>query len=440
MPYRFGPFRVDPHREQLWRGDCEVPLNRKAVRLLLALIERSGEVVSKEELLRAVWPQRGATANNLTQHVFMLRGALGEATGKQRYVLTIPGVGYQFVAPLERGETESAQRVIARHFCEVAREFRDRRTPASIERGIGLYEQALEHDGRSADALSGLGVCRMLLADYLFETPREMLMLAEDAALRALEVERGNPEALVVLARTATHLRYHWAEAETLLLDAFRSRPEYLWAHVHLIEHYAARARLGQARQALANAQTLGLKDEYYPRMPLLEGLLTYFERSFDAAQTQLRALVEDRPRYGLAHFVLAKALLAQGRHDEGLSHAEEAARMQMDPLSPGQPNVRRRALALCILAHSLRGDAAGIREAAARLDASTIDVPQSSFCAAIVALAYGRTERALRSMEGAIANRESFSIFTAVEPLFEPLRALPGWRSVMRAMNLAAS
>jgi DNA-binding winged helix-turn-helix (wHTH) protein len=100
VPYRFGPFRVDPIREQLWRGDREVPLNRKAVRLLLALIERSGEVVSKEDLLQRVWPQRGATANNLTQHVFMLRGALGESTGKQRYVLTVPGVGYQFVAPL----------------------------------------------------------------------------------------------------------------------------------------------------------------------------------------------------------------------------------------------------------------------------------------------------------------------------------------------------
>lgn len=440
MPYRFGPFRLDPQREELWCGDSAVALNRKAVRLLVELVQRHGEVVPKEELLSAVWPARGATVNNLTQHVFMLRNALGESPGKQRYLLTVPGVGYQFVAPLERGEADSAHRIIARHFCEIAREFHEHRTPSAIERAIEMYEHALEYDARCADALAGLALCRFLLALYLFETPRDMLALAEQDALRTLDVERNNPIALVVLARAAAQLRYHWTEAETLLLDALRSRPDYLWAHAHLIQHYIARGRLADARQALAHAQSLGVSDDPFPRLRLLQGAVRYFEGSFQLAREHLAALVEERPTYGLARFVLAKTLCMQRDYDRALEHASEAARIQIDPLSPGQPDVRRRALALSVYAHALANDRTGMNQAAARLDAFTMGLPQSSFCAALVALAYGRPERALRTMEDAVLARESYSAYAAVDPLLEPLRALPGWRAVLQAMNLAAS
>jgi DNA-binding winged helix-turn-helix (wHTH) protein/tetratricopeptide (TPR) repeat protein len=440
VAYRFGPFRVDPHAEQLWRGDRPVRLNRKAVQLLVTLLEHHGEIVSKQQLLSAVWPARGATLNNLSQHMFMLRSALEDTAGSHRYVLTVPSVGYRFVAPLERGEAESAERILARSYCGVAREFFEHRTPASIERAIGLYERALQYDARCGDAHVGLAVCRLMLADYLFEAPREMLTRAEEHALRALEIESGNPRALAVRARAASHLRFRWSEAEALLLDAFRSRPEYLWAHVHLVEHYAARGRMAHARQALAHARSLRVPDEAYPRLPLLQGLLDYFERNFEAAQAQLESLIEAHPDYAFAHFLLAKTTLAQGRHERAIVHAQHAAAIDFDPLRPGQPNVRRRALSVAVLAHAGAGNADGMRSAAAALDAQGAALAPSSFCEAIVALAHGRLTRALRAMEAAIANRESMASFVAVEPLLEPLHALAGWRSLLRAMNLAAS
>lgn len=437
--YRFGRFRVDPQHEQLYRADRPVPLNRKALRLLVALIERHGEVVTKEELLSTVWPG-GATMNNLSQHMFMLRSALDDGPGKQRYVLTVPSVGYRFVAPLERGEAESAQRVMARDYCEIAREFRERRTLASLERAIALYERALQFDSRCVQALAEMALCRLFLAEYLFESPREMLAKAEEDALRALDIERGNPIALLVLARAATQVRYRWAEAETLLLDAIRSNPDYLGAHLLLVEHYVARGRFGYARQALAHARSLGVRDEAFPRLPLCAGMLHYFEGSFDAAARQLQALLDEHPGYAIAHLLLAKTLLAQGRCEEALAHAQQAASVDFDPLGPGQPNVRRRALALVVLAQAMSGDEAGTRAAAAMFDRQTVSLPPSSFCAAIIALAYGQRTRALHAMEGAIANRESLTCFSAVEPLLRPLHDLPGWRSLLHAMNLAAS
>lgn len=439
MPYRFGNFRVDPQREELWHGDNAVALNRRAVRLLVKLIERHGEVVPKDELLSAVWPQRGATMNNLSQHIFMLRNALGDS-GSHRYVLTVPGIGYQFVAPLERGEAEGAHRVMARHFCDVARDFLQRRTHSSLLRAVALYNDALANDPRSPNALAGRALCRLLLAEYFYETPREMLELAEQDALRTLDADRSNATALVVLGRAASQLRYHWAEGETLLLDAFRAQPEYLWGHVHLIDHYAARGDLARARQALAHARSLRLRDDAFPRLPLLQGAIHYFDRAYDAACAELRPLLDAYPGYGLARFFLAKTLIASGALDEGLGHAEGAARAQIDPLAPGQPDVRRRALALCVYAQAARKDRDGLRAAAAELDVFTVDVPQSSFCAAILALAYNRAPQALRALENAIANRESFSWYVAVDPLFEPLHKLAGWRTVLRAMNVATS
>ena len=439
MAYRFGPFRVDSQREQLFRGDRPVPLNRKAMRLLMTLIERHGEVVTKEELLSKVWP-RGATANNLSQHVFMLRSALGDAAGSERYLLTVPSVGYRFVAPLDRGETESAEHVMARDYCEIAREFRERRTLASLERAVDLYQRALDYDRHCVQAHSGTALCRLFLAEYLFESPREMLAMAEEDALRALEIERNDPVALLVLARTTAQLRFRWTDAETLLLDAVRSRPEYLGAHLLLVEHYVACGRFTNAHQALSHARALGVQDEAFPRMPLVEGMVQYFERSYESARASLSALVDEYPGYAFAHMLLAKTLLVQGCYEQGLEHAQKAARVDFDPLRPGQPNVRRNALALAVHANSLMGDAAGVREAATALDAQTADLPPSSFCAAIIALAYGRDAQALRALESAVANRESMTSYIAVEPLLEPLHALPGWRSLLHVMNLTAS
>jgi tetratricopeptide (TPR) repeat protein len=165
--------------------------------------------------------------------------------------------------------------------------------------------------------------------------------------------------------------------------------------------------------------------------------MLHYFERSFELAERILEAVVAESPRYGLARFFLAKTLFAQSRYDEALPHVQEASRVEVDPLIPGQPDIRRRSLALQLYVHAKRGDRDGMRAAAAALDAFTIDLPQSSFCAAVVALAYGKNDRALRALEGAVANCEGFSIYTAVEPILEPLHALPGWRALLHAMNL---
>lgn len=82
--YEFGPFQVDQQKLQLWRHGSIVPLPAKAAEILLVLLARSGETVSKEELMQAVWPDSYVEESNLTQNIFLLRKALGETAQEDR--------------------------------------------------------------------------------------------------------------------------------------------------------------------------------------------------------------------------------------------------------------------------------------------------------------------------------------------------------------------
>lgn len=97
--YTFGAFRLDPVEKVLFRGTDPAPLTPKAVETLLVLVERHGRVVTKEELLRLVWPDTFVEENNLAQNISALRRILGE-TGGPQIIETVPKRGYRFVAPV----------------------------------------------------------------------------------------------------------------------------------------------------------------------------------------------------------------------------------------------------------------------------------------------------------------------------------------------------
>jgi DNA-binding winged helix-turn-helix (wHTH) protein len=96
--YEFGPFRVDAVKRLLFRDGAPLQVTVRALDILLALIERRGQVVSKDDLLRIVWPDSVVQEANLSQNVFVLRKILGERPTDHRYILTVPGRGYCFVA------------------------------------------------------------------------------------------------------------------------------------------------------------------------------------------------------------------------------------------------------------------------------------------------------------------------------------------------------
>ena len=96
----FGPYRLDVQTGQLWRGKQEVRLTGKASALLRYLVERAGQVVTKEELFASVWAETVVSDAALTSCVQELRKALRDDPKRPRYLQTIHRRGFQFIASL----------------------------------------------------------------------------------------------------------------------------------------------------------------------------------------------------------------------------------------------------------------------------------------------------------------------------------------------------
>lgn len=96
--FEFGPFRLDPQEGRLLRGDEPVPLPPKTFELLVLLVERSGHLVSKEELVGTLWPDTFVEEANLNNHLWRLRRALGQSRSGEEYIETVPKRGFRFVA------------------------------------------------------------------------------------------------------------------------------------------------------------------------------------------------------------------------------------------------------------------------------------------------------------------------------------------------------
>lgn len=96
--YQFGHFQLDPAERLLLRHNETVSIAPKVLDLLLALLERQGSVVEKNELMQLLWPDTYVEENNLTVTMSALRKTLGEGKDGTKFIETIPRRGYRFVA------------------------------------------------------------------------------------------------------------------------------------------------------------------------------------------------------------------------------------------------------------------------------------------------------------------------------------------------------
>jgi predicted ATPase/DNA-binding winged helix-turn-helix (wHTH) protein len=170
----FGPYRLLAAQRLLLEGDKPVRLGGRAFDILAALVESAGEVVAKEALIARVWPQTFVEDANLKIQVSALRRAIGDGQSGNRYIVTVPGRGYNFVAPVRREKPSPAARQP-----EVV-PVKGNNLPLAVTRVIGCDEVVatvvarlarqrlvtLVGPGRIGKTTVALAVAEYMIADY----------------------------------------------------------------------------------------------------------------------------------------------------------------------------------------------------------------------------------------------------------------------------------
>jgi len=202
--YAFGVFRLDAEERVLFGERGAVPLTPKAFDTLLALVENSGHVLGKEELMRKVWPDSFVEENNLAQNISALRKALGEEAGGQKFIETVPRRGYRFVADVSEAlegdgaAAHGARAVAGARAAEGmgADEMAPRQpTPVGLE--LPLLHLGRE-PARSFDLIQG-------------RTPETMYARSGEVNI-AYQVVGDAPLDLVFVMGWVSHMEYFWRE------------------------------------------------------------------------------------------------------------------------------------------------------------------------------------------------------------------------------------
>jgi predicted ATPase/DNA-binding winged helix-turn-helix (wHTH) protein len=134
----FGPFHLAASERLLTRGGVPVELGSRALDILIVLISAPNEVVSKKDLMSRVWPDVIVEEGSLRFHTASLRKALGDGKDGARYITTIPGRGYCFVAPVSRPGSPRDDTPVA------ASNFRHANLPNRLSRMVGRDEDVLK--------------------------------------------------------------------------------------------------------------------------------------------------------------------------------------------------------------------------------------------------------------------------------------------------------
>ena len=387
--YAFGPFELDATRHVLALGGEPLPLGPRVVATLSALIERAGEVVTKDEVLDKVWTDEDVGESNVAQSVYTLRKVLREH-GLDGAIATVPRRGYRFTAPVEllacapvpsiTMREPPAQRPYLRWVLAIAAAVllslgavppaRAVRHPPSLS-ARGAEQYRLGRYYWNLRTASGLAKSRQLFAAVVAADPRNPLGYSglADADLMTADYSGSHRKAAPYLARARAEIRI------ALALDGDSAA-----AHTSLgmlryaADHDPARADV-EFRRAIALDPSYAVAHHWY-------GTTLMERRRLAEAQRELRAAIALDPVSAATGAWLAEASYYGHRYADAIIYARRA--LDLDPQRGG-------ALRRLGLAYELAGD---VPQAIATFERLRRTGPDGDYAPALLAEAYARAGR----------------------------------------------
>jgi DNA-binding winged helix-turn-helix (wHTH) protein/Flp pilus assembly protein TadD len=383
--YEFGPFRIDPPERLLERQGHPVAVTPKAFDILVTLVERSGHLVEKSQLIQAVWGDSFVEEGNLAVTISTLRKALGDDTGKERkYIQTIAKRGYRFVgnvreivepetqlvASLERNCGSVPAAAVALPVVEAATDVTEDKPLAMMPRSrLGRKFRSLQFVFTSITILMTVpavlvGVIRSTRMSHkvlVSSSPQtEPIVVPQEAVAETRELstspllssrtrnrikpsaENNSPADQLYITgvyfwnkRTVQGLRRSIEYFEQAAIQDPRNALSYAGladAYV-LLDSYGVEA----SREAYPSAKTAALKslqlDDLLPEAHASLGMVLFFyEWNWPKAEQEFRRAIALDPSYAMAHAWYALDLVAMGRSQDAILQARIAH--NLDPLS----------------------------------------------------------------------------------------------------------
>jgi DNA-binding winged helix-turn-helix (wHTH) protein/tetratricopeptide (TPR) repeat protein len=334
--YTFGPFRLCPSEHLLLRGETPIPLAPKTFELLVALVSRHGQLMTRDELMQAIWPDSFVEEINLTVNISLLRKSLGEQPDGRQYIATVPKRGYRFdgtVAQFGKG-VEGSTRVeaVASPSVEPAAS----NVPTASSQISSVPVQRI-----SAAKLLMIGATALLIVFSAWITYRKLTTLRSHAEIQP-ELLGASQSADPRARELYSEGRDLWAKrsAESvqrsieLFSQAIAIDPNYTAAYTGLADAYilagsygnsflAPQTAMPKAKEAAQKALALDSKSaEAHTSLAYIKLI---YDWDWKGAEAEFQRALELNPNYLNAHHWYSHELMAEGRVQESHEQSEQA-------------------------------------------------------------------------------------------------------------------
>ena len=421
--HEFGPFVLDVTERRLMREGHAVTLAPKAFDVLVALVRKSGHLVTKTELLDTVWSSAFVEEGVLAVHVTTLRKTLGDDSRSPLYIETVSRSGYRFIARVRAAAggpspTGGDRELVGRgrfHLLSATRE--------DVAKALAAFREAAERDPGYAAAHAGVALASCAQAEMRLAPPAEAYEQARVAALRALAMDSGCADAQLALGVVLFLGDWNWLAAERCFQRALQLSPQHTEAYLLYGRLLDTLRRHDEALEMKMRALE---RDPLSPTVHLQIALSYWNQRRFDEVIEWANKTLALDPQHLLAREYLASAYWAKGDADrhmaEGLAHSK----------TYGVPESVLESMRAVYAAGGRRAIVAQVLDNARQTGQALPSVQL-----AIMHAELGELDAAFEHLDRAIDARDPSVIHLAVSPQWDALRADPRFASRVERLGV---